>query len=263
MKKYSKKHIDFIRSICFGRTVKEAASIFNKKYPTFEMTYKKMKSLFANYGIKNFYPKKGRSKYTKEQTDFLREIIPGHTDRLVCEEFNKKFNLNISEGILGNLKTKFKLKNGLVGGQFVKGQVSHNKGKKWDDFISKDKQKNSLTTCFKKGNLPHNRKEIGSERITKDGYIQVKVQDGKGNRNWELKQNIIYKQAHGEIPKGYHVSFADQNRTNYSLDNLILVSRAENLIMNRRGLYYTDTEITKSGHILAKLIDKQNKRRKK
>ena len=38
----------------------------------------------------------------------------------------------------------------------------------------------------------------------------------------------VWEQANGEVPEGYVVAFRDGNRRNCSLDNLYLLSRADN-----------------------------------
>ena len=50
---------------------------------------------------------------------------------------------------------------------------------------------------------------------------------------------------------------------NFNLDNLILVSRAELLVMNRKGLFSEEPEITKTGANVAKLTVKINEINKK
>lgn len=259
MKKYNQNQIDFIRMIAPGKSVKEISHMFDLKFPEMEMTEGKMKCLLSNRKIKTGY--KRERKYSNDQLEFLRQFVPGHPDKETVAEFNKRFSVKLTEGRLGNLKTKIKISNGLVGGQFQKGQVSWNKGKTWDEFMSKEGQANSLKTTFKKGNVPANRREISEERITKDGYIQVKVRDLHKNRNWELKHVWVWKQVNGEVPEGYAVSFLDGDKQNCDINNLVLVKRSENLIMNRENLFSTDREITKTGLLLAKVIDKRNKLR--
>lgn len=61
---------------------------------------------------------------------------------------------------------------------------------------------------------------------------------------------------------GYKVIFADKNKRNFSPENLILVSNSEALIMNNNKLIYEEAELTKSGSLIAKIIDKSNKLRK-
>ena len=130
-------------------------------------------------------------------------------------------------------------------GQFKKYQEPWNKGLK--GYMGANK------TSFKKGTIPPNYKPVGTERFAKDGYIEVKVKDPNV---WELKHRYIYKKHHGEIPNGYNVIFADKNISNFDIDNLILVSKAEMLILNKNKLIFEDKDFTKVGVNIAKLINK-------
>ena len=201
-------------------------------------------------------------KYSKEEDQFLIDNVKGITLKELTQRFNKKFNINLKESSIQNRKSKLKIKSGITGGQFVKGQIPFNKDKKWSEYMSKEGQNNSRKTTFKKGNIPTNTKTIGSERIDKDGYILIKIQDGNRKDNWIQKHRYIYEQEYGKIPKGYKLIFADGNKRNFNLDNLVLVSNAEQLIMNRNKLFKQDIELTKSGVVIAKLIDKVNKKKK-
>lgn len=194
--------------------------------------------------------------YTKEQDQFLKGNVKGISLKELTEKFNKEFNTKVNEDSIQNRKTRLKIKSEIVGGRFEKGNMPFNKGMKWNEYMSKKSQINSFKTTFKKGNIPHNHKEVGSERINKDGYIEIKI--GEPNK-WELKHRYIYKQKKGDIPKGYKLIFADGNKTNLSLDNLILISSSEELIMNRNKLRYDNKELTKTGSLIAKVIDKGNK----
>ena len=54
-------------------------------------------------------------------------------------------------------------------------------------------------TMFAKGNVPPNHRPVGSERISIDGYIEVKVAEPD---KWRLKQRVVYEEAKGESPEG-------------------------------------------------------------
>lgn len=132
-----------------------------------------------------------------------------------------------------------------------KGNVPKNKGTKG---ISKPNK-----TSFRKGNIPDNIREVGSERITKDGYIEIKVAEPN---KWNLKHRYIYEKHFGKIPKGKIIVFLDRNTQNLSIDNLECITKYENLIMNNRGYYSTDSEITKTGLNAVRLeISVRNKRK--
>ena len=57
--------------------------------------------------------------------------------------------------------------------------------------------------------------------------------------------------------------FADKNKLNLDIDNLILVSKSEDLIMNTNKLIFQDQELTKTGHLIAKVISKTNNLKKR
>jgi hypothetical protein len=93
-------------------------------------------------------------------------------------------------------------------------------------------------------------KPPGSEISTAQGYVYVKTVGGR----WRLKHRQIWEAAHGPIPKGRLVKFADGDRSNFSLDNLVLVSRSE---IGRRLSPPSPqgTEHKKSGYIVVMTVD--------
>ena len=140
-------------------------------------------------------------------------------------------------------------------GRFEKGHIPNSKGQK----MSKEQYEKCKPTMFKKGHIPKNHREIGSERITKDGYIEIKI---KEPNLWVLKHRLIYEEHYGKIPAGYSVIFGDGDKLNCNIDNLILVSRSELLLMNRNKLIKKDSSLTKTGLNIAKLLDTMNKKKR-
>jgi hypothetical protein len=110
--------------------------------------------------------------------------------------------------------------------QFQRGQVAWNKGK---HYAAGGR---SAVTRFKKGNIPHTHLPVGSER-NRDGVLWRKVADtGIKSQDWLPVHHIIWFESGGEIPSGHMVCFKDGNRRNFSLSNLELVTRAENMRRN-------------------------------
>lgn len=194
-------------------------------------------------------------RYSDEQKKFIVDNNYGKYAKELADIFNKHFNTNITAKEIKYFRRNHKLNSGLTG-QFQKGQVSHNKGKKQIEYMSNEAIERTKATRFKKGNRPLCYRPVGSERITKDGYIEVKVADPN---KWETKNKVIYKKYFGDIPKGYKVIYADGNRLNNEPTNLILVSSSELLIANRNHLIYENKDLTESGILISKVIDKTNK----
>lgn len=198
-------------------------------------------------------------KYTAEEHEFLHSFIPGHTYKEIVEEYNKRFSEPITVSRVKEYMGNHKIKNGLTG-RFKKGQVPFNKG--WKGVCAKGCEK----TWFKDGHLPHNTKPIGYERITRDGYVEVKVAMRPSrkdcNDNFILKHRLIWEQANGPIPKGHIVIFKDGNKQNFDLDNLALITREEHLQLTRRELRSSEAELTETGILIAK-TDIAIKNRKK
>lgn len=204
-----------------------------------------------------------RHKWSEKEEQWLTKNVKGITLKELTNRYNKKFNMNLSESAIATRKNKLNLHSGITGGQFQKGQISWNKGKTWDEYMPKESQERSRKTTFKKGSIPPNHREIGEERLDSDGYVLVKVQDGHLNKNWVLKHRLIWESMYGNIPTGYKIMFADGNKRNFDIKNLILVSDAEELIMNQNRFVKDNADLTRVGLNIARVIDRVNKRKEK
>ena len=109
-----------------------------------------------------------------------------------------------------------------VAHRFKKGSIPPNKGKK----MSPEVYEKVKETMFKKGKSPVNHREVGSERINVDGYIEIKV--AEPNR-WRLKHRLIWEQHNGIIPEGCNVQFKNHNTLDCRIDNLYLISKSEQM----------------------------------
>lgn len=199
------------------------------------------------------------NRYTTEQVQFISDNINDRSYQELTDMFNKRFGTSIKVQSLTTAAWRRGLRNGrdckfntgYEPTQFKKGHVPFNKGKKgiggWKP------------TQFKKGNKPWNYKPVGTERINGDGYVDVKIADPK---TWKGKHILVWEEANGPVPTGYVVIFADGNKLNVTLDNLLLISRQELAVMNKRGLITKDAELTKTGIAIADIYLKIGERKR-
>ena len=178
-----------------------------------------------------------KANYPDKLTIDLLDLLPG---RSVSAITGKAYNLCLyksdafhASGMGGRLVA------GDVRGVNSRFKLNHtgwNKGLKQSSYMSAEAIERTKKTRFKKGTDPHNTVPIGTERLSKEGYIEVKVfhyKDGSANnRNFMFKHRLIYETYFGEIPKDKIVFFLDGNNRNFSPENLGLRSRAEHMIAN-------------------------------
>lgn len=191
-------------------------------------------------------------KYTDEMKQFILDNYKGRYNQELADLFNQKFNTNITSRTIKSYKANNKLNSGLTG-KFRKGQTPHNKGKK----MPKEVYEKVKHTMFAKGNVPPNHRTVGSERISKDGYIEVKVAEPN---KWRLKQRVVYEETKGKIPEGCPIIFLDGNKRNFDIDNLRCITRSELLYLNCNGLNNSN-EITETGILMARLDRAKNKKK--
>lgn len=161
-------------------------------------------------------------RYTPAMHAFFEEYIPGHHYNEIVAEFERRFNIQITQEQVHSYTRNHKIKTGFTG-QYKKGNVPSNKGKTWDDYLTKEQQERARTTNFKKGSRPHNYVPVGSEALTTgDQYVKVKIAEPN---IWELKHKLVWREHFGEIPPGMVIAFRDGNRQNCSIENLRLVSK--------------------------------------
>lgn len=195
--------------------------------------------------------------WTSQEIETLKRLYPDcKTETLegifkrkasIISQKASKLGIGKSEGFKKSPISGRMLKGNTIGEatRFTKQTPGWNKGLKQVDYMSAEMIERSAKTRFKKGQDPHNAVPIGYERITQDGYVEVKVRHLKGgdakNKNFVLKHRMIYEQNFGEISEGMNVEFLDGNKLNFELSNLVLRTRQENMLRNS----YSDNGIVK------------------
>lgn len=146
------------------------------------------------------------------------------------------------------------------------GHVPINKGKKWDEYVSKDVQERMRKTTFKKGGLPPTTLYDGAitTRYDKDArryYKWIRLAKGK----WQMLHVNKWIKKHGHIPEGMIVVFKNKDSMKVTLKNLELITLEENMRRNTRHQWPAELQevIKLSNKINRKLNEKQDRRPEK
>lgn len=170
--------------------------------------------------------------WTQEEIDTLSRLYPNHYASEIAEILGRGISsIHCKAQSLGLESSREKIQRAgyeaskspaSIAARFQKGSVSLNKGKK----VSPELYSKMQPTMFKKGQTPLNHRDVGSERVNVYGYIEIKV--AEPNR-WRLKHRVIWEQVNGAIPKGFNVQFKNHNRQDCRIENLYLISKAEQM----------------------------------
>jgi hypothetical protein len=190
--------------------------------------------------------------FTPEQKTFFMSIYKKMRMADAAAEMNRRFGTSFTYQQIKSWTGNHHLQNG-IDCRFPKGHMPANKGTHCCAPAC-------AKTWFQKGHMPENHETIGSEAVTKDGYIKVKVAEPK---TWKLKHRLVWEKAHGPVPEGMCVIMADGNRRNCELSNLRLVSRADHAVMNHCHLRTNRPEETDTAVLMAKVMHAQSCRKNK
>lgn len=186
-----------------------------------------------------------KHRYTSEQIEFIRENAEGNLIEEIHRLFIKKFEVDVTFKSIKGIMYRHGIKNSMQGfaTRFRNDHTPWNKGVKG---LNTGGEKG----WFQKGNVPPSTLDIGTERV-ESGFVFLKV--AQPNK-WQLKHHYLYERYKGVIPKNYKVIFADGNKRNFDLENLLLISPGEFFAATKRGLLFDTTEATKTGVLLAKYL---------
>lgn len=148
------------------------------------------------------------------------------------------------------------------GHRFKKGDTPPNKGLRrpgWGPGRMKETQ-------FKKGNRTgranQTYKPIGTERISKDGYLERKVNDDMPlQARWKQVHRIVWEEHNGPIPDSHVIVFKDGNKLNCDIANLKMLTRQE--LMSRNTVHNLPAPVREAVHALGVFRRKLNTHAKK
>jgi hypothetical protein len=181
-------------------------------------------------------------KYTAQQTEIIRDRYPHELTSIIADDIGRSVkSVHYKAHKMGLKKTAEFLSSAAAGRttggtgwgtRFAKGNVAWNKG-------AKGLQLGGEAGWFKKGSTPTNRQPVGSTRISKDGYLEIKAAEGM--RQWRAWHRLEWEKYFGLIPKGHVVVFKDGNYEHRHIDNLECITRIE--LMKRNTVHNLPKEL--------------------
>jgi len=220
--------------------------------------------------------------WSGEQDAILRRLYPDTPTAMIAKQLSREVgSVYRRASKLGLVKSAAYLSTAAAGRlssqsaqgvnfRFKPGQTPHNKGLRRPGWHSGRMRE----TQFKKGQMhgqaQRNWKPIGSERISKDGYLERKVSDEdyshlpadeanrKRQRRWVAVHRLVWEEANGPIPAGHKLAFRNGNKRDIQLDNLECVSDAE--WMRRNTVHNLPKPVARAVQLLGALNRQIRKR---
>ena len=236
-----------------------------------QFTAVSMKAFRGNHGYRNYQPKcyageeywKHQKRWPQGMYEYIRDNSWGVSSSEMAERVNAKFGTDFTPHRMKVFRARWHIKSG-VKGWYQKGHTPGNKGRKQNEYCSPEAIAASSRTRFRKGHRPANELPVGTVTHSTDGYLIRKKSDtGTQWERWEFVHRVVWEEHNGPIPAGMCVTFKDGNRDNVSIDNLMLVTQAENRVLTRWGYRSEDPELTAAGAAVVRLKIAANKRRRK
>lgn len=248
---YTQEMLKFIAKAYKAKSLDDTVIAFNKKFGLAK-TKSQIKAAINNHGIKcGRKPgelNKGKSYYSNEQLQFLRDNYVELSAIKLTEAFNKRFGENKGVEAIRGVLFRHKIQSGRDG-QFNSKHEPWNKGLKGWSAGGR-----SVETRFKKGEST-NKRPVGSTRICKqDGYLLVKTAEPNV---WRLAHLVLWEKHHGKVPESHRVFFRDNDKSNITIENLMLISKKEAMAMVRLGVQSVSAELKDTAVLLANLNMKE------
>ena len=233
---------------------RELAEACNRELGT-SFTTNTMKCFRGNHGYRNGKKQWTKEEYWKYQTyypkgmyEFVRDNSWGVPSAEMARMVNEKFGTSFSETMMKQFRQRHGIKSGVTG-WFRKGRAPANKGKKLEEFVGAERaaeiKDRIRATQFRKGDRPANEVPVGTVVVNSYGYkLRKKSMTGKLWERWEFLHRAVWEEHNGPVPEGMLVAFRDGDRSNCSIENLVLVTPGENAYLPNKNWRFKDPEMT-------------------
>lgn len=206
----------------------------------------------------------GKRLWSAADDAVLRRIYPDTLTSEVARQLRRTAcAINARVGILGLHKSAAylaspaacRLRRGDEVGKrflFAKGHVPANKGLRRPGWAPGRMRETQFKRGERRGVAVLLYKPIGTERVSKDGYRERKVNDALPlQARWRAVHLILWEDVNGRIPKGHALTFTNRDKTDVRLDNLELITRRE--LMRRNSIHTLPPDLASAIQLLGAL----------
>lgn len=190
-----------------------------------------------------------RKRWSDEECELLRREYPNVRTLVIAEQLGRqlytvyqqaaKLGLKKSDEYLAGPDACRLRRGDNVGAEhrFPKGHAPANKGLRRPGWAPGRMSETQFRKGERRGAAVKLYKPIGTERISKDGYLERKINDDLPfQRRWRFVHLIVWEAVNGSVPPGNAVCFRPGRRTanaaEITVDALELISRRELMLRN-------------------------------
>lgn len=143
--------------------------------------------------------------------------------------------------------------------RYPKGHVPANKGLRRPGWAPGRMRETQFAKGERRGVAVRLYKPIGTERMSKDGYRERKVNDALPlQARWRAVHLVVWEEANGPIPESHAIVFRNGDKADIRIDNLECITRRA--LMLRNSVHNLPEPLAKAVQLLGAL-NRQIRRR--
>ncbi len=143
--------------------------------------------------------------------------------------------------------------------RFQNGHVPANKGLRRPGWGPGRMKETQFKKGVRQGVAVRLYKPIGTERLSKDGYLERKVNDGLPlQARWRSVHLLVWEAAHGRVPRGHAIAFKNGDKRDVRLENLECITRRA--LMARNTVHNLPKPLAQAVQLLGALRRKINRK---
>jgi len=143
--------------------------------------------------------------------------------------------------------------------RFAKGHVPANKGLRRPGYAPGRMRETQFKKGQRQGRAEDLYRPIGAERLSKNGYIERKVNDALPmQRRWRAIHLLVWEAANGPLPSGHAVAFKNGDKSDIRLENLECITRRE--LIARNSIHHLPKELRSTIQLLGALNRQINRK---